>query len=171
MGEEAQLKVIKQTDDTFQRTVTSSVQNGFPVLVESVMEMLDPVLEPLLLHNTFKQGNRMMIRLGSETVEYHEDFRLYLTTKLANPHYPPELSTKVTLINFMVTPEGLQDQMLSQVVLLEQPELSAKRSELIVKNAEMQQQLQEIEDKILHHLAESKGNILDDQVIIITDHM
>ena len=31
------------------------------------------------------------------------------TTKLANPHYPPEICVKVTLLNFMVTPEGLED--------------------------------------------------------------
>ena len=34
----------------------------------------------------------------------------YITTKLRNPHYLPEISVKVTLLNFMITPEGLQDQ-------------------------------------------------------------
>lgn len=39
-----------------------------------------------------------------------ESFRFYITTKLRNPHYLPEISVKVTLLNFMITPEGLQDQ-------------------------------------------------------------
>lgn len=39
-----------------------------------------------------------------------ENFRFYVTTKLRNPHYLPEISVKVTLLNFMITPEGLQDQ-------------------------------------------------------------
>lgn len=39
-----------------------------------------------------------------------DNFRFYVTTKLRNPHYLPEISVKVTLLNFMITPEGLQDQ-------------------------------------------------------------
>jgi dynein heavy chain len=45
-------------------------------------------------------------------IEYSKDFRFYITTKLRNPHYLPELSTKVTLVNYMITMEGLEDQLL-----------------------------------------------------------
>lgn len=167
-ADDGQLKVVKQTDDQFIRILSTSVQMGIPILIENLGEYLDPSLEPLLLKLVFKQGNRMMIRVGSEPIEFNNDFRLYMTTKLQNPHYPPETSTKVTLINFMVTQEGLQDQMLGQVVSLEEPELELKRGELIVKNAENQRQLQEIEDKILKHLSEASGNILDDEDLINT---
>lgn len=67
-------------------------------------------MEPLLLKQIFKQGGCDCIRLGDSTVEYSENFRFYITTKLRNPHYLPEISVKVTLLNFMITPEGLQDQ-------------------------------------------------------------
>lgn len=43
-------------------------------------------------------------------IEHSDNFRFYITTKLRNPHYLPEISVKVTLLNFMITPEGLQDQ-------------------------------------------------------------
>lgn len=85
-------------------------QFGQPVLLENVGEELDPSLEPLLLKQIFKQGGCDCIRLGDSTVEYSENFRFYITTKLRNPHYLPEISVKVTLLNFMITPEGLQDQ-------------------------------------------------------------
>ena len=52
------------------------------------------------------------IRLGDSTIEYSDRFRFYITTKLRNPHYLPEVSVKVTLLNFMITPAGLSDQML-----------------------------------------------------------
>jgi dynein heavy chain len=129
--EKGELKVVKQSDDTFARVVSTSVQVGLPVLVEAIGETLDPVLEPILLRQYFKQGSRLMIRLGSDTVEYNPEFRVYLTTKLANPHYSPETSVKVTLINFMVTPEGLSDQILAKVVAAEQPKLEQERGELI----------------------------------------
>ena len=59
-----------------------------------------------------------MIRLGDKIIEYSKDFKLFITTKLRNPHYLPEISTKVTLLNFMITSEGLQDQLLVRSTLL-----------------------------------------------------
>lgn len=44
-----------------------------------------------------------------------------MTTKMARPHYPPEICVKVTLLNFQVTFEGLEDQMLNIVVQIEEP--------------------------------------------------
>ena len=38
--------------------------------------------------------------------------RFYMTTKMANPHYLPEVCIKVTIINFTVTLSGLEDQLL-----------------------------------------------------------
>ncbi|CAL1288615.1 unnamed protein product, partial [Larinioides sclopetarius] len=60
-----------------------------------------------------------MVQLGDSSIEFNKDFRLYITTKLRNPHYLPEISTKVSLINFMITPEGLEDQLLGIVVAQE----------------------------------------------------
>ena len=47
--------------------------------------------------------------MGEKVIDYSMDFKFYLTTNLATPHYPPEICVKVTLLNFMVTPEGLED--------------------------------------------------------------
>jgi len=63
--------------------------------------------EPVLLKHIFKQGGVPCIRLGDATIEYSDTFRFYITTKLRNPHYLPEVSTKVTLLNFMITPAGV----------------------------------------------------------------
>ena len=63
------------------------------------------------------------IRLGDATIEYSDQFRFYITTKLRNPHYLPEVSVKVTLLNFMITPAGLSDQMLGMLLCLQSPML------------------------------------------------
>lgn len=87
------------------------------VLLEDVGEGgLDASLEPLLTHATFKQGGTKVLKLGDAVIPYHDDFRLALTTKLANPHYPPEVCVKVTLLNFFVTQQGLEEQLLGTVV-------------------------------------------------------
>ena len=116
---ENSLQVVKLTQADYVRTLENCIQFGNPVLIENVGEELDPSLEPLLLKQTFKQGGVYCIKLGDNVIEYSSDFRLYITTKLRNPHYMPELSTKVSLLNFMITPEGLEDQLLGIVVAKE----------------------------------------------------
>jgi dynein heavy chain len=58
------------------------------------------------------QDGKTMIRLGDTDVVYDENFRFYVTTKLPNPHYSPEICIQVTLINFTVTLSGLEEQLL-----------------------------------------------------------
>ena len=59
------------------------------------LQELDPALEPVLNKSIIKRGNRETIRLGDKELDYSRDFKLYITTKLANPHFTPEVSTKV----------------------------------------------------------------------------
>ncbi|XP_053545345.1 dynein axonemal heavy chain 12 [Bombina bombina] len=161
-----QLSVIKFTDADYMRTLENCIQFGTPLLLENVGEEIDPSLEPLLLKQTFKQGGVDCIRLGETVIEYSRDFRFYITTKLRNPHYLPELATKVSLLNFMITPEGLEDQLLGIVVAKERPELEEERNALILQSAANKKQLKEIEDKILETLQSSEGNILEDESAI-----
>lgn len=89
-----------------------------------------------------------------------------MTTKLPNPHYAPEVCVKVTLLNFAITMQGLEDQLLGAAIKVELPEVEEAKNKLVVQNAEMNRTLAELEDKILFLLANSKGNILDDQEVI-----
>ena len=75
---------------------------------------------------------------------------------------------KVSLLNFAITPVGLEDQLLGVVVAEERPDMAEKKNSLVVANASMKKQLKEIEDKILYLLKNSEGNILDDEVLIET---
>ena len=76
------------------------------------------------------------------------------------------MSVKVTLINFMITPEGLEDQLLGILVMKEKPELEEEKNRLITEGAANKRQLREIEDKILLVLSSSEGNILEDSTAI-----
>lgn len=116
MENKNKLFVIKLSDSDFLRTLENAIQFGRPVLLENVGEDLDPALEPILLKQTFYKGTTQYIKLGEQTIEYSSFFRLYITTKFRNPHYLPEISTKVAIINFMITYEGLNDQLLGILV-------------------------------------------------------
>ncbi|KAJ3125643.1 Dynein heavy chain 6, axonemal, partial [Physocladia obscura] len=158
------LKIVKLSDSKFLRSLENAVRTGQAVLMEDVGEQLDPAIEPLLLKQTIRQGGRLLMKLGDSLVEYDRNFKLYITTKLANPHYLPE----VTIINFTVTKLGLEGQLLADVVKLERPELEEQRNSLIVSISNDKRQLKDIEEKILRLLFNSQGNILDDEELINT---
>ncbi|KAK6993742.1 dynein heavy chain 3 axonemal, partial [Biomphalaria glabrata] len=160
------LEVIKLSHPNFLRTLENCIQFGNPCLLENIGEELDPILESVLLRQTFKQNNMEYIRLGDSLIEYSQDFKFYITTCLRNPHYLPEVSVKVTLINFMITPAGLEDQLLGLVAAKEKPDLEEKKNNLILESAHNRHQLKDIEDKILEVLSMSKGNILEDETAI-----
>ena len=63
---------------------------------------------------------------------------------------------QVCLLNFMITPQGLEDQLLGIVAAKEKPELELKKNELIMESAANKKQLKEIEDKILEVLSTSQ---------------
>lgn len=73
---------------------------------------------------------------------------------------------KVTLINFMITAEGLQDQLLSIVAAKEKPELEEQKNNLIIQSAENKKKQKEIEDTILEVLSSSAGNLLENETAI-----
>jgi dynein heavy chain len=109
MEKENNVQVIKLSNPKFLQIVENSIRMGMPVLLENIEEILDPSLEPLLIKNLVKNGGQLSIRLGDNWVPYSNDFKFFITTKLANPHYLPEICIKVCIINFTVTPEGLED--------------------------------------------------------------
>ncbi|KAM3182197.1 hypothetical protein ACTXT7_012865 [Hymenolepis weldensis] len=168
MEEANGIKVVKASDSSMLRILESCIRAGCPMLLEDVGESLDPALEPILIRQTFMKGGRLLIRLGDNDIDYDKNFKFYITTKLPNPHYVPEIIIKVTLINFTVTPQGLEDQLLSGVTGLERPELEEQRVQLIDHINKDRISMQQIEDKILKLLYESEGNILDNETLINT---
>eukprot|EP00966_Prymnesium_polylepis_P147820 3414806-Prymnesium_polylepis.1 len=168
MEKEQKLRIIKLSQTDFLRVLEGSIRVGIPVLLENVQEQLDPSLDPILLKQTFKVQGRTLIRLGDTDVDYSDEFKFYITSTMANPHYAPEVCIKITVVNFTVTFDGLEDQLLAEVAAIERPDLEAKKESLVVSIAEGRKTIQKLEDDILRMLAESSGNILDDELLINT---
>eukprot|EP00742_Colponemidia_sp_Colp-10_P004283 GILJ01004568.1.p1 GENE.GILJ01004568.1~~GILJ01004568.1.p1 ORF type:complete len:2868 (+),score=508.60 GILJ01004568.1:1-8604(+) len=168
MCKERGLQVLKLSDPTFLRTLENAIRYGQSVLLENVGADLDPVLEPILLQQVFRRGGQWLLHLGDQDIPYSDEFKLYLTTTLPNPHYLPEVCIKVTIINFTVTVKGLEDQLLVDVVRAERPDLEEQKDTLIVQISSDKKQLEDLEDKILMLLAQAEGDILDDEVLINT---
>ena len=99
-------------------------------------------------------------------IDYDPKFKLYMTTKNPNPHYLPEVFIRVAVINFTVTMEGLEQQLLGEIVKLENPSIEVRKLELTKAMVDGQRQMQEIEDEILNLLVNAGENILDEEDLI-----
>jgi dynein heavy chain len=148
--------------------VESAMQFGYPILLENINENIDGFFEPVLQKKLVKSGGSWKIKFNERLLDYTPDFRFYMTTKLGRPHYPPEICVKVTILNFQVTLEGLDDQMLNIVVKIEEPVKDDQKQRNIKEFFENKAKQKNTEDTILKLLNDSKGNLLDDTVLIDT---
>jgi dynein heavy chain len=150
------LVLLKFGPSTFLRDISGAVRNGLPCLVEDVEETIDPAIDPILMKQQAKSdAGILQIRLGDSNVDYDDGFRFFMTTKMPNPHYIPEICIKVTLINFTVTFEGLQQQLLGDVVIAEKPEIEQKRDQIVLTMAADAATLKDLENNILKLLSEA----------------
>ncbi|KAL5106320.1 hypothetical protein TcWFU_007241 [Taenia crassiceps] len=144
--------------------IEKAISEGSVLLIENIDLVIDPVLEPLISRNTIRRGTA--IRLGGKEIDYNPAFKLILQTKLGNPHYAPELQAQTTLINFTVTRDGLEDQLLANVVRKERPDLETSKSDLTRQQNEFKITLKSLEDALLAKLSEAEGNFLGNYSLV-----
>jgi len=99
------------------------LQEGFPVLIESIENEVDPMLDPILEKQIIVKGRNKLIKIADQDMDYDDKFKLYMTSRLANPHFSPELAAKTTIIDFTVTQGGLEQQLLGRLIGMEQKSL------------------------------------------------
>ncbi|XP_011788533.1 PREDICTED: dynein heavy chain 17, axonemal [Colobus angolensis palliatus] len=160
----SELKAIRLGQKSYLDVIEQAISEGDTLLIENIGETVDPVLDPLLGRNTIKKGK--YIKIGDKEVEYHPKFRLILHTKYFNPHYKPEMQAQCTLINFLVTRDGLEDQLLAAVVAKERPDLEQLKANLTKSQNEFKIILKELEDSLLARLSAASGNFLGDTALV-----
>ncbi|ETN24826.1 hypothetical protein PPTG_01014 [Phytophthora nicotianae INRA-310] len=162
------LQVVRQDQPNLTILLETAVEHGYTVIVENMGEKLEVCLWPVISRSTTVRGHKTLLKMGDKLIELHPDFRFYLHTKLSNPHYPPELQAETTMINFAVTQQGLEDQLLSLVVRKEWPKIAKVRTALIHQQNEFKIRIQTLEDRILSSLADAEGDVTEN-VQVITD--
>ena len=147
------------------KTLAGAVRFGTTLLVENV-EKLDPVLNPILNKEIQRTGGRSLVRIGTEEVDYSPKFNIILSTKNPSPKLTPDLCSRVTLINFTVTPAGLQSQSLSRVLVCEKPEIEKQRNDILRLQGEQNVKLRGLEEQMLKEISAVEGSILDDDRVV-----
>jgi dynein heavy chain len=165
-GADRNLQVVRLGQNDLLRKLEKALEEGWTLFIENIGETIDAVLNPVVQRAVIKRGKKMYVKLGDTEVEFHKNFRLFLHTKLSNPHYPPEIQAECTLINFTVTMIGLEDQLLSLVVRKERLDLATLSEDLVKQQNDFTIKIKELEDNILYKLATAQGDITEDVELI-----
>eukprot|EP00931_Biecheleriopsis_adriatica_P107676 TRINITY_DN819_c0_g1_i4.p1 TRINITY_DN819_c0_g1~~TRINITY_DN819_c0_g1_i4.p1 ORF type:complete len:2563 (-),score=618.44 TRINITY_DN819_c0_g1_i4:48-7736(-) len=166
LGED--LSTLQFTQSNWLQKVIFCIQMGGQLLIEAVGQEIDAILEPVLSRAVIKRGRTaMIIKIGGEEVDYDPKFQLYLQSKLPNPHYRPEIAAQCTIINFIVTPDGLEDQILAMVVNVEKPELEQEKQELVRRQNDFKVTLSQLEADLLAQLSTADPATILDNIELI----
>lgn len=106
--------------------------------------------------------------MGDRTLPYNDNFRFFITTKIRNPYFPPEIFTRTTVVNFAIKEEGLEDQLLDVVIRMELPELKELKDNLVINIDKGKKTLVELENELLRLLNEIEGSLLENEELFQT---
>ena len=160
--------VTQFTDKKFTDQLRQQLQEGKCLIIENCVEEIDPMIDPVLDKQIVKSGRMQSIMINDKSYDYDDKFKMAMTTRLPNPLFTPELFAKTLVIDMTVTTQGLEQQLLGQVIGKEKRELEEERAKLIEEVNNNEKRLKEFEDKLLAQLAASKGNLIDDDELIAT---
>ena len=160
-------KIKTFSDADFLKQLELAVKYGLPFLFENVGKHLDPVIDNVLERRITERNGIKTVQIGDSEVEWDDNFRLYMTSKLPNPSYGPKFR-KTMIINYGVTLVGLQEQLLNVTVKMERPDLELQRESLVQETSVNKSLLKDLEDTLLMELSSASGEILDNVELIST---
>jgi len=156
------------SDRQFELKVKNAIEQGKVLILENVQEELEPTLDPVLARAITKKGSNQFIKLGEDEVQYNPEFKLIMLSKLVNLHGKPEYAAQCTILNFIVTEDGLRDQLLGLVVREEKYELEEEKANLVKQQNEFIQKLNMFEKDLLLTLNNADlDKILDSDELVV----
>eukprot|EP00965_Chrysotila_dentata_P219336 6191066-Pleurochrysis_carterae.AAC.2 len=161
--------VVLKPDADHVDLVASALKLGQSMILQLSGEDLGPDLEPLLQINlsaTQAQGQRVSLYLGGNEVEIPSETRLYFATKAANPNLRGGLWNGTTVVNYCVTQEGLESQLLESILSAREPDLHDHHSKLRTHISQREIELSRLEMRILELVVSSDMSLLENAKLL-----
>lgn len=142
------------------------VSEGKTLILDAVDQDADPILNNVLDKNIVIKAKTKFINILDRMCEYNDDFQLYMTTRLSNPHFSPELQARTMIVDFTVTQKGLEEQLLARVIQKEQKSLEEQLLRVQSELNTNTKALIALDALLLDRLSANTGNLLDDLELI-----
>ena len=142
------------------------MEDGKTLIIEGIENEVDPILDPVLEKQISIRNKSKYVDVGGTDIDWNDSFRMFLTCRLPNPAFSPELSAKTTIIDFTVTLGGLEQQLLGRLLSKEKKALEESLNQLLTEVTQNTKNLQNLDKSLLEKLTESKGNLLEDQELV-----
>lgn len=98
------------------QAISTPLEEGYPAMIENIENEVDPMLDPLLEKAFVTKGRKKKVNISDSEIEVNDNFTLFMTSRMANPLFSPELAAKTTIIDFTVTQGGLEQQLLGILI-------------------------------------------------------
>ncbi|XP_034942678.1 dynein heavy chain 7, axonemal-like, partial [Chelonus insularis] len=160
------LKIVQVNSNNCLEDIKTCMRNGQPVLIENNIQQhyFSLPLEFIFTRShIYSMNNKQYLYINKEVIEYHPNFRLYITTRFDNPIYESYIFEKMTIINFLLPTQVIYNKLLDIIVSRECPEYQEVYDNLLIQNIDNKQVLKQEENNILSILSTSTVNILEDE--------
>lgn len=154
------------SDERFVSTLELAMRFGKSLVVTDV-DRIEAFLYPLLRKELRTEGTKNVIQIGDRrSVDYAENFQLYLFTRSTDLRVPPDALAFLTEISFTITHGGLEGQLLGVTIQNEQPELEQEKMTILQNEEGLKLKLAKLEESLLFDLASSRGSLLENTTLI-----
>lgn len=154
------------TDPKLKDKLELCMSDGLALIIVSVEEEIDPMLDPVLERQVIVKGRRKFINVSDKLMDFDDKFSLYFITRLPNPSFSPELQAKTTVVDFTVTQKGLEEQLLGRVIAKEQKALEDQLNSVLEEVNMNTKALMSLDASLLERLTSNTGNLLEDEELI-----
>ncbi|KAJ6628053.1 Cytoplasmic dynein 2 heavy chain 1, partial [Pseudolycoriella hygida] len=160
-------EICNQNSDRFTYTLELAIRFGKCLIIQDVQLTKPPLLS--ILYGELKcRFNKKYLQVASKLVDFHEDFKLVLVSRLSKIDVGMEVGAFVTNIPFTTTVSGYTDQLMARSIQLKQPELEEKRLLLLQNEGQLGKQKLELQEKLLVELSSATGDILKNELLLKT---
>lgn len=188
---------VSATDQDGINTLIRSMEKGVPVIITSDGKGVNPTVDQLMERRTFAGARgELSIQLGEAVHTFDRRFKPFLWSRLQRPEFSPALLSKMSIINFTITPDQLIERVFLMVLRygcrplyksqlpvqahprlfspeptfcrFDNPDMDRERAELRRTKSRYQSALREIEQGILEGIASKDAVAILESPVVYT---